>query len=65
MNDAQSRTSTGKALAIVIVVAFVTGVTVTLVEHFLLGKIMGAVTGAVVGAVTALVTITLVKKKSS
>ena len=65
MSDVQIRTSTGKALAIVILVAAVTGVAVTLVQHLLLGETKGAVTGAVVGAITAVVSINLLKKKSS
>jgi len=65
MNDAQSGRSTGKTVAIVILVAIVTALAVTLLQHLLLGQAKPAVTGGVVGAITAVVAINLVRKKSS
>ena len=64
MNDAPSRTSTGKLIALVVVVAVVTAVASTLVQSLLLGHANTAVTGGVVGAITAVVVLGSMKKKS-
>jgi len=65
MSDAQTGPSTGKVAAIVILVAIVTGVAATLLQHLLWGETKAAVTGGMVGAVTAVVAISLIKKRSS
>jgi hypothetical protein len=64
MNDAQSGKSTGKTLALVVLIAFVTAVVVTVVQSLLLGHSNTAVTGGVVGAITAVVALSLLRKKS-
>jgi multisubunit Na+/H+ antiporter MnhB subunit len=65
MNDAQGRTSTGKLIALVVVVAVVIAVVSTLVQNLVLGHANTAVTGGVVGAITAVVVLSSMKKKSS
>lgn len=69
MSDAQSGasadTSTGKTIAIVILVAVVTAIAVILFQELLLHQTRTAVTGGVVGAITAVVAVNLMKKKSS
>lgn len=64
MNDTQSRKSTGKTIALVVLVAFVTAVVVTVVQSLLLGHSNPAVTGGVVGAVTAVIALSILRKKS-
>ena len=64
MKDAQSRKPTGKAVALVVVVAIVTAIAVTLMQSWLLGHSNTAVTGGVVGAVTPAVALTTMRKKS-
>ena len=64
MNEARSRKVSGKALALVVLVAIVTAVAATLAQHLLLGKANVAVTGGVVGAITAVVALVTMKKMS-
>ena len=64
MTAPQARQSTGKTIALMIVVAIVAAVAVTLAQKLVLGHSSVAVTGGVVGAVTAAVAITAVRKKS-
>jgi hypothetical protein len=63
MNDSQSRKTTAKTLALVVLGAIVTAVVVTLIQRWLLGNANIAVTGGVVGAVTAVLAISAMKKK--
>lgn len=63
MNDAQSGTSTGKAIALVVIVAIVTAVVVTLAQVWIRGNSSAAVTGGGVGAVTAVMAISTMRKK--
>lgn len=65
MTDTETRTSMGKTIAIVVLVAIITGVIVTLVQVLIRGNANAAVTGGVVGAVTAITAITVMKKKAS
>ena len=64
MNDAQNRKSTGKIVALVVLVAIVTAVASTVVQSLLLGHSNPAVTGGVVGAVTAVVAVGTMRKRS-
>jgi len=64
MNNVRSRKVTGKALALVALVAVVIAVAVTLVQHFVVGRANIAVTGGVVGAVTAAVAFSIMREKS-
>lgn len=64
LNAAQSRKSTGKSAALVVLVAVVTAVAVTLVQRWLLGDASIAVTGGVVGAVTGAVAFSTMRKRS-
>ena len=65
MNDTQSQKSIGKTLALVILVAIVTGVAVTFIQILLLGNARPAVTGGVVGGVAAAMAIVTLKKRQS
>lgn len=64
MNDTQSRKTTGKDIAFVLIVAIVAAVGATLVQILLLGKSNVAVTGGVVGAVTAVAAVGVIRKRS-
>lgn len=64
MNDSQSRRTTGKDIAFVLLVAIVAAVGATLVQILLLGKSHAAVTGGVVGAVTAGAAVVVIRKRS-
>lgn len=63
MNDAQSRKSTGKTIALLVLVAIVTAVAVTIAQELMRGHSNAAVTGGVVGAITAVVAIGTLRKK--
>ena len=69
MSDAPTETangaSTGKIIAIVILVAVVSAIIVTLAQELLLHQTRTAVTGGMVGAISAVVAVNLMKKKSS
>ena len=64
MPDIQSRTSTGKTIALVVLAAIVTSVVVTLAQVLITGHSNAAVTGGVAGAVVAVVAISTVRKRS-
>ncbi|HWN11151.1 MAG TPA: hypothetical protein VNO50_18070 [Pyrinomonadaceae bacterium] len=65
MNDSQGRTSTGKAVLLVVVVAITAAIASTVVQSLLLGKSNLAVTGGVVGALAAVVAVNTLRKKPS
>ena len=62
--NAQGGTSTGKTIALVVLVAIVTAVAVTLVQVLIKGNSNAAITGGAVGAVTAAMAISTMRKKS-
>jgi hypothetical protein len=65
MSNAPGGMSTGKAIAIVIVVAVITSGAVTLAQVLISGRANTGVTGGIVGAITAATAFTLMKKKSA
>jgi hypothetical protein len=65
MSDTQSQKPTAKEIALLILVAVVISVTVTLIQHLVLGRSHVAVTGGVVGALAGVMAIRMVRKKSS
>jgi uncharacterized transporter YbjL len=65
MNSSQSGKISGKAIALMALIAIVTAVAVTFIQRLLLGNSSPAVTGAVVGGVTATMVIGILRKRSS
>jgi hypothetical protein len=63
MNGAQSQKITGKAIALLIIAAIVTAVTVTIIQQLVFGHSIVAVTGGIVGATVAVMAVTTLKKK--
>ncbi len=65
MNSSQSGKTSGKTIALVLLVALVTAVAVTFIQRLLLGNANPAVTGGVVGAVMAAMAVSIIRKRSS
>jgi hypothetical protein len=65
MTDIQSGKSTGRIIALVVLVAVVTAVVVTLAQELIRGHSNTAVTGGVVGVIAALTVISATRKKAS
>jgi hypothetical protein len=65
MNDGQNRISTGKAIALVVLVAVVTAVVITLAQVLIRGHSNTAMTGGVAGAVAARTAISATRRKAS
>ena len=64
MAENENQRPTGKAIALVILIAIVAAVVITLVQELVLGHSYVAVTGGVVGALVAAVAFSTMKKKS-
>ena len=64
MAENENQRPTGKAIALVILIAIVAAVVITLVQELVLGHSYVAVTGGVVGALVAAVAFSTMKKNS-
>lgn len=65
MNSSQSGKTSGKTIALVLLVAIVTAIAVTFIQRLLLGNAHPAVTGGVVGGVMGAMAISIIRKRSS
>jgi hypothetical protein len=65
MESSKSGKITGKTIAIVMLVAFITALAVTFIQRLLFGNSNPAVTGGVVGAIMAVMAISIIRKRSS